>query len=76
MICCWCYIRHLIYNKRRYQCTATCKTQTLLALRWLIDATPVHHLAHDNGISQATAYRYLHEAVEVISFHAPACNKY
>ena len=41
-------------------------------LRCLIDATPVYRLACDCGISQATAYRYLHEALDVIANYAPS----
>lgn len=37
-----------------------------------MDATPVHRLAYDSGISQATAYRYVHEALDVISSRAPS----
>jgi hypothetical protein len=43
----------------------------VLVLRWLIDGTDVHLLARDAKISQATAYRYLHEAIDVIAEQAP-----
>ena len=43
----------------------------VLVLRWLIDGTDVHLLARDAKISQATGYRYLHEALDVIAAEAP-----
>ncbi len=35
--------------------------QAVLVLRWFRDGACVHCLARDEGISQATGYRYLHE---------------
>ena len=43
----------------------------VLVLRWLMDGTDVHLLARDAKVSQATAYRYLHEGLEVIAAQAP-----
>ena len=40
-------------------------------LRCLKDGTDVRALARDSGVSQATAYRYLHEALEVVAQRAP-----
>jgi hypothetical protein len=45
--------------------------QVLLVLRWLRHRADLHSLAGDTGISDATAYRYLHEGLEVIASHAP-----
>jgi hypothetical protein len=42
-----------------------------MVLRWFVDGTKVHLLARDAKISQATAYRYLHEALDVIADHTP-----
>ncbi|BAW93126.1 transposase [Actinomyces sp. Chiba101] len=42
-----------------------------MVLRWLIEATSMRTLARDARISPATAYRYLHEALQVISSQAP-----
>jgi hypothetical protein len=56
---------------RPWQRAATCWTQAVLVLRWLIDGTDVRLLARDAGVSQATGYRYLHEAIDVIAAHAP-----
>lgn len=58
-------------DARPWQRAATCWTQTVLVLRWFKDATKVHLLARDAGISHATAYRYLHEAIDVIAANAP-----
>ena len=56
---------------RPWQRAATARTQALLVLRWFKDATRVHLLARDAGISLATAYRYLHEAIDVVADKAP-----
>jgi DNA-binding IclR family transcriptional regulator len=56
-------------------CRHTQGTQGLLVLRWFKDATSVDRLARDAGISIATAYRYLHEAIDVIAAHAPGLDE-
>jgi hypothetical protein len=43
----------------------------VLVLRWFFDATRVAQLATDNGISLSTAYRYLHEGIDVLAAVAP-----
>jgi hypothetical protein len=58
-------------DARSWQRAATCWTQAVLVLRWFKDATKLHLLARDAQISQATAYRYLHEAIDVIAAQAP-----
>jgi DDE superfamily endonuclease len=45
--------------------------QAVLVLRWFLDATRVAQLATDNGISLSTAYRYLHEGIDVLAAVAP-----
>ena len=67
----WLHHHRRRHDVRRYQRAATCWTQAVLFLRWLIDATPVHRLAADHGLSQATAYRYLHEAITVVADRQP-----
>ena len=42
-----------------------------MVLRWLKDGTEVRALARDSAVSQATAYRYLHEPLEVIAQRSP-----
>lgn len=56
---------------RPWQRAATVHAQVLLVLRWLRHRADLHTLARDSGISDATAYRYLHEALDVIAAHAP-----
>jgi hypothetical protein len=58
-------------DARPWQRAATCWIQAVLVLRWFKDGTKLHLLARDAGISPATAYRYLHEAIDVIAAHAP-----
>lgn len=54
-----------------WQRAATCWTQAILVLRWLKDGTKVALLARDARVSQATAYRYLHEGLDVIAARLP-----
>ncbi len=43
-----------------------------MVLRWFAEDTALTTLARDAAISNATAYRYLHEGVDVIAAHAPS----
>lgn len=45
--------------------------QAILVLRWFCDATRVVQLATDNQLSLSTAYRYLHEGIDVLAAAAP-----
>jgi hypothetical protein len=45
--------------------------QVVLVLRWLRPRLDLRTLAVEAGISIATGYRYLHEALDVIAAHAP-----
>jgi hypothetical protein len=56
---------------RPRQRAATVHAQVLLVLRWLRHRADLHTLAGDTSIRDATAYRYLHEGLEVIAAHAP-----
>ncbi|MGB6002987.1 MAG: transposase family protein [Ornithinimicrobium sp.] len=67
----WLQAHRRAHDERPWQRAATCWVQAVLVLRWFKDDTKVHLLARDAGISQATAYRYLHEGVEVIADRAP-----
>jgi hypothetical protein len=42
-----------------------------MALRWFRDRARIEALGRDSGISRATAYRYIDEAVDVLSEQAP-----
>ena len=44
----------------------------MLVLRWFLDGTRVAQLAADNQLSSSTAYRYLHEAIDVLAAAAPS----
>lgn len=59
------------HDRRPWQRAATPYVQAVLVLRWFKDATDPRLLARDAKISIATAYRYLHEAIDVIAAHAP-----
>jgi hypothetical protein len=49
-----------------------CYRQAVLVLRWFLDGTRLAQLAADNRIGRSTAYRYLHEAIDVLADRAPA----
>ncbi|WP_244666893.1 transposase family protein [Myceligenerans indicum] len=68
--------RWLIAHRRRagarpVQRAASARVQALLVLRWFKEATTLKVLAADAGISVATAYRYVHEAIDVLAARAP-----
>lgn len=71
----WLAAHRKAHDIRPAQRAATPWTQAVLALRWLIEATDLKTLARDSGISLATAYRYLHEALEVIAQRAPSLSQ-
>jgi hypothetical protein len=48
-----------------------CYRQAVLVLRWFVDGTRLAQLAADNAISASTAYRYLHEGIDVLAAQAP-----
>ncbi len=45
--------------------------QAVLVLRWFLDDTRLVQLAADNDIGRSTAYRYLHEGIDVLADRAP-----
>jgi hypothetical protein len=45
--------------------------QAVLVLRWFLDGTRMAQLAVDNGISESTAYSYLHEGIDALASRAP-----
>jgi hypothetical protein len=71
------YLARLLAAERRRRVTParsrklTCREQAVLALRWFRDRTRIEALGRDHGISRATAYRYVAEAVDVLSEQAP-----
>lgn len=62
--------RRRIGTPRRSRALGTF-AQGVLVLRWIRDRACVHCLARDFAISQATAYRYLHEGIDVLAAQAP-----
>ena len=50
----------------------TCWKQAVFALAWFRDRPDIRRLGAGFGISQATAYRYKDEAIEVLAAKAPA----
>ena len=75
------YLSRLLAAERRRRGTParsrklTCRDQALLALRWFRDRTRPERLGRDHGISRATAYRYVAEAVDVLSAQAPGLDE-
>lgn len=71
-----CLARLLAAERRRRGTPArsrklSCRGQAVLALRWFRDRTRKEALARDHGVSRATAYRYVDEAVDVLADQAP-----
>jgi hypothetical protein len=56
---------------RPAQRAGTVHIQVVLVLRWLRHRLDLRLLARDAGVSVATAYRYLHEGLNVIAAYAP-----
>lgn len=75
------YLTRLLAAERRRRGTPACsrklacREQALLALRWFRDRTRPDRLAADHGISRATAYRYIDEAVDVLAAQAPGLDE-
>src|SRR3954470_2918000 len=58
---------------RRGRRALGCYRQAVLILRWFLDGTRLAQLAIDNAISASTAYRNLHEGVDVWPRPPPGC---
>jgi DDE superfamily endonuclease len=71
------FLARLLEQERRRRRTRagrralTSRRHAVLVLRWFLDATRVAQLAVDNQISSSTAYRYLHEGIDVLAAAAP-----
>lgn len=70
-VCSWIRSHRRRHDIRPWQRAASCRVQAILVLRWLKDGTNLFLLARDSGVSIATAYRYLHEALDVIAARLP-----
>lgn len=75
------FLAALLHTERRRRGTRKgrralgCFAQAVLILRWFLDNTRIKQLATDHHISRKTAYRYLHEGIDVLAAHAPACGR-
>ena len=58
-------------QSEEHPATAASPTRADRALRWFRDRTRIEALGRDHGVSRATAYRYVAEAVDVLSEQAP-----
>lgn len=67
----WLREHRRLHDVRPWQRAATVYVQAVMVLRWFKDATDIRLLARDAGVSVATGYRYLHEAIDVIAAHGP-----
>jgi hypothetical protein len=67
----WLAAHRKVDDLRPWQRAATPFVQAVMVLRWFKDATDLPILARDAGVSIATGYRYVHEAIDVIASHAP-----
>ena len=56
---------------RKGRRAAGCYRQAVLVLRWFRDDTSLRMLARDAGIGISTAYRYLHQGIDVLAARAP-----
>jgi hypothetical protein len=56
---------------RRGSRALSCRKQAVFVLAWFRDRPDVRRLGKGFGISQATAYRYLHEGIDVLAARAP-----
>jgi hypothetical protein len=71
------HLGRLLWAERRRRGTPTgaraltCFWQAVLVLRWFRDNTDPAALGRDHGISRATAYRYIDEAIKVLAAQAP-----
>ena len=67
----WLAAHRQAHDRAPWQRAATPRAQAVLVLRWFKERTDVRILARDARVSVATAYRYLHEAIDVIAARAP-----
>jgi DDE superfamily endonuclease/Helix-turn-helix of DDE superfamily endonuclease len=71
------YVGWLLYHERRHRQTPkgsrrlTCFYQALFALAWFRAKPNLRLHGAAFGLSQATAYRYLHEVIDVLAAQAP-----
>ncbi len=59
------------FGTRRGRRALACFAQAVILLRFMRQRAAVADLDRDNAVSLKTAYRYLHEALDVLAAHAP-----
>ncbi|MDR7353838.1 Transposase DDE domain protein [Corynebacterium felinum] len=67
----WLQAHRRRHDLRPHQRATTCWEQAIMLLRWLYEATSIATIARDARVSQATGYRYIHEALRVVSAKSP-----
>jgi hypothetical protein len=71
------YLARLLQDERRLRGTPkdsralTPFRQAVMVLRWFRGERDIPKLGRDHRVSRATAYRYLHEGIEVLAAQAP-----
>ncbi|MFC5187219.1 transposase family protein [Actinomadura harenae] len=53
----------------------SCRVQAVFVIAWFRDRPNLHRHGKAFGISQATAYRYLHEVIDVLADQAPSLHE-
>jgi hypothetical protein len=66
--------RHEVGTRRGTR-VLTCFRQAVFVLAWFRDRPDIRRLGQGFGISQATAYRYLAEAIEILAAKAPSLHQ-
>ncbi|WP_376773379.1 HARBI1 family protein [Streptosporangium album] len=56
---------------RRNRRALSCFKQAVMVLRWFLNGTRIKQLTCDNHIGRSTAYRLLHEGIDVLAAQAP-----
>lgn len=65
------WLRRRELGTRRTRRSLGCHRQAVLVIRLFLDGTRIAQLAVDNGIGGSTAYRYVHEGIDVLAACAP-----
>ncbi|MGP4102268.1 transposase family protein [Nonomuraea sp. KM90] len=71
------YVARLLHDERRRRGTPKSSRalspfrQAIMALRWFRGERDIPKLGRDHHVSRATAYRYIHEGIDVLAAQAP-----
>ncbi|GAA1738734.1 hypothetical protein GCM10009734_50870 [Nonomuraea bangladeshensis] len=71
------YVARLLHDERRRRGTPhgsralTPFRQAVMVVRWFRGEHDIPKLGRDHRVSRATAYRYIHEGIEVLAAQAP-----